>query len=145
MREPDAIDSAILDLLCADSRQPLKQIGAAVGLSVSSVQERIARLVADGLIAGYSIRRGASLRGARAYMLVTTLGAQCAVVAPRLMGIAEIVRCDSVAGETDMVLLVEAANGAALQAVRDRVAATEGVVSVVTLPVMVERFARQQP
>ena len=142
MREPDAVDKAILDLLSADSRQPLKQLGASVGLSVSSVQERIARLVAEGLIAGYSIRRGASLRGARAYMLVTTRGAQCAVVAPRLEAIGAITRCDSVAGETDLVLLVEASDGAALQTVRDRVAATEGVISVVTLPVMVERFTR---
>jgi predicted GTPase len=75
-------------------------------------------------------------------MLVTTAGAQCAVVAPRLLHIAQIVRCDSVAGETDLVLTVEGRDAAALQAVRDRVAATEGVTAVVTMPVMVQRFAR---
>lgn len=138
----DAKDAAILDLLSADSRAPLKTIAAAVGLSVSSVGERIARMVADGTIAGYSIRRGDAQTGARAYMLVTTAGAQCALVAPRLLGIAEIVRCDSVPGEIDMVLTVEAGDAGAVQAVRDRVAATEGVVRVVTLPVLVERFAR---
>lgn len=138
----DAKDAAIVDALSADSRAPLKQIAALVGLSVSSVQERIARLVADGTIAGFSIRRGAQETTARAYMLVTTEGAQCAVVAPRLLDIAQIVRCDSVAGQTDMVLTVEGRDAAALQAVRDRVAATEGVSGVVTMPVMVQRFAR---
>ncbi len=139
---PDAKDDAILDALGVDSRAPLKHIAAQVGLSVSSVQERIARLVAAGTIAGFSIRRGPAETGARAYMLVTTAGKQCATVAPLLLGIAEIVRCDSVAGETDMVLTVAARDPAALQAVRDRVAATDGVTGVVTLPVMVQRFAR---
>lgn len=41
-----------------------------------------------------------------------------------------------------MVLTVEGRDAAALQAVRDRVAATEGVTGVVTMPVMVQRFAR---
>ncbi|MBN9165742.1 MAG: Lrp/AsnC family transcriptional regulator [Myxococcales bacterium] len=138
----DDKDAAILDALAADSRAPLKAIAAAVGLSRSSVQERIARLVADGTIAGFSIRRGAEQKGARAYMLVATAGAQCAAVAPRLLGIAEITRCDSVAGETDMVLTVEARDAAALQAVRDRIASVDGVTGVVTMPVMVARFAR---
>lgn len=79
---------------------------------------------------------------ARAFMLVTTQGNQCAAVAPRLLEIAEILSCDSVAGDTDMVLSVAARDGAGLQAVRDRVAATPGVVNVVTMPVMVRRFAR---
>ena len=139
---PDAKDEAIIDALSLDSRAPLKQVAALVGLSVSSVQERIARLVAEGTIAGFSIRRGVRESGARAYMLVTTAGSQCASVAPRLLGIAEITRCDSVAGETDMVLTVEARSPDALQAVRDRVASTEGVVAVVTMPVMTQRFAR---
>lgn len=138
----DKKDAAILDALSADSRAPLKQIAALVGLSVSSVQERIARLVADGTIAGFSIRRGQLETTARAYMLVTTAGAQCAIVAPRLLDITQIVRCDSVAGETDMVLTVEGRDAATLQAVRDRVAATEGVTGVITMPVMAQRFAR---
>jgi DNA-binding Lrp family transcriptional regulator len=138
----DSKDAAIVDALSADSRAPLKQIAAAVGLSVSSVQERIARLVADGTIAGFSIRRGAAETSSRAYMLVTTAGVQCAVVAPRLLHIAEIVRCDSVAGSTDLVLVVEGRDAAKLQTVRDRVAATEGVTAVVTMPVMMQRFAR---
>lgn len=138
----DSKDAAIVDALSADSRAPLKQIAAAVGLSVSSVQERIARLVADGTIAEFSIRRGPAETSSRAYMLVTTAGAQCAAVAPRLLHIAEIVRCDSVAGSTDLVLVVEGRDAAALQRVRDRVAATEGVTAVVTMPVLMQRFAR---
>lgn len=65
----DAKDAAIVDALSADSRAPLKQIAALVGLSASSVQERIARLVANGTIEGFSIRRGAVETTARAYML----------------------------------------------------------------------------
>lgn len=139
-RPLDSKDHLILDLLARDSRMPLKTIGAGVGLASSSVQERIARLQAEGVIEGFTIRRAPAASGVRAYMLVTTSGQQCASVAPLLQPIAEIVRCDSVAGETDMVLTVEAPEAEALQAVRDRVASTPGVVNIVTLPVMVRRF-----
>lgn len=50
MRSPNDRDRVILDLLARDSRLSLKQIGSAAGLSGSAVQERIARLVKDGLI-----------------------------------------------------------------------------------------------
>lgn len=139
-RRLDDKDQLILDLLTRDSRLPLKSIGARVGLSSSSVQERVARLQAEGAIEGFTIRRGPAQMQVRAYMLVTTSGQQCAAVAPRLQGIAEITRCDSVAGETDMVLTIEARDAEAVQAVRDRVAGVEGVVNVVTMPVMVRRF-----
>ena len=138
----DDKDSALLDLLRRDSRTPLKVLGGAVGLSISAVQERIARLVRDGVIEAFTIRTDPGWRPARAIMLVTTQSRQCAVVAPKLDHIPEIVACDSVAGDIDLVLEVAAADSARVQAIRDEVAAVEGVVAVTTLPVLVRRFVR---
>lgn len=137
----DDIDDRLLDLLVADSRTPLKQLGAAVGLSTSAVQERIARLERDGAIRGYTIRR-ADRDTHRATMLVTTAAQQCATIAPLLVQIPEITRCESVAGDIDMVLTLEATSPARLQDIRDEIAAIAGVVSIVTLPHLVTRFSR---
>ena len=142
LRALDDKDRTLLRRLAIDSRTPLKALGAEVGLSTSAVQERIARLEREGAIAAFTISLAGDLRGARAYMIVTTESQSCAEVAPRLAGIPEIVVCDSVAGDIDMVLTVEAADGARLQAIRDEIAQTSGVRQVVTLPVMTRRFAR---
>ncbi|MCB1516965.1 MAG: Lrp/AsnC family transcriptional regulator [Hyphomicrobiaceae bacterium] len=138
----DAKDEALIDLLRKDARMPLKALGASVGLSISAVRERIARLVETRIIEGFTIRTAPDFRPHRALMMVTTQSQQCAVVAPKLEHIAEIVACDSVGGEVDLVLDVSTASSARMQEIRDQVAGTEGVVSVVTLPVLVRRFAR---
>ncbi len=51
----DDIDRKILDLLAEDSRRVLTDIGGAVGLSASAVNERIRRLANDGAIRRFTI------------------------------------------------------------------------------------------
>jgi Lrp/AsnC family transcriptional regulator, leucine-responsive regulatory protein len=63
-------------------------------------------------------------------------------VAPRIAHIKEIVRCDSVAGDIDLILMLETQSPDRLQAIRDEISSLEGVREVVTLPRMIERFAR---
>jgi DNA-binding Lrp family transcriptional regulator len=142
MRALDDKDETLLQLLREDSRTPLKSLGAVVGLSTSTVQERLARLKRDGAIAAFTIREPEASGRSHAYMLVTTESQSCADVAPHLLPIPEIVRCDSLAGDIDMVLLVEARSPERLQAVRDQIAVVSGVRDVVTLPRMTGRFAR---
>lgn len=51
----DEIDRKIIGILAQDSRRSLTDIGAAVELSPSSVNERIRRLVASGVIRRFTI------------------------------------------------------------------------------------------
>lgn len=50
----DSIDRRLLDLLQGDARASYAELGAAVGLSVSAVNERIRKLVARGAIRSFS-------------------------------------------------------------------------------------------
>ncbi len=52
MTSLDAFDLAILRILQRDNTTPQRQIGEAVNLSAPSVQRRIRRMEADGVIAG---------------------------------------------------------------------------------------------
>ena len=51
----DEIDRKIIELLAEDARRALADIGAVVGLSPSSVNERIRRLVASGAIRRFTV------------------------------------------------------------------------------------------
>jgi Lrp/AsnC family transcriptional regulator, leucine-responsive regulatory protein len=51
----DSIDSKIIGILAADARASLTEIGTAVALSPSAVNERIRRLVAAGVIRGFTL------------------------------------------------------------------------------------------
>ena len=51
----DEIDRKIIELLAEDSRRALADIGGVVGLSPSSVNERIRRLVASGAIRRFTV------------------------------------------------------------------------------------------
>ena len=52
MNRLDDIDCKLLGLLQADGRMPLAELGKTVGLSTSSVSERVRRLHRCGVIAG---------------------------------------------------------------------------------------------
>lgn len=59
----DEIDLKIIDLLAADARRALADIGQAVGLSPSSVNERIRRLQASGAIRKFTVDAGPEALG----------------------------------------------------------------------------------
>ena len=52
----DDIDRNILSLLQADASASYAALGRAVGLSVSAVNERVKKLEARGVLAGYTVR-----------------------------------------------------------------------------------------
>jgi DNA-binding Lrp family transcriptional regulator len=52
----DDTDRSILDLLRENARRPLREIAAAVGLTVAPVQRRIARLENLGVIERYTVQ-----------------------------------------------------------------------------------------
>lgn len=59
----DDIDRKIVDLLSADSRRSLADIGSAVNLAPSSVNERIRRLTAAGAIKRFTVELAPSAVG----------------------------------------------------------------------------------
>jgi DNA-binding Lrp family transcriptional regulator len=139
VKAPDAVDEKLLTLLERDARRPVIALARAVGLSRSAVQERLARLERDGIIAGYTLRRGRRLAGAagtKAVLLVKIESRPCDAVTRLFRDWSEIKACYSVAGEFDAVLVVEVASPEALGEFRNRLAAIAGVSTIVTAPVL---------
>jgi Lrp/AsnC family transcriptional regulator, leucine-responsive regulatory protein len=137
----DETDRRLLAELQADGR--LTQV-ARVGLSRTAVQERIARLEQTGVIRGYTIRLGnpGAAPKLRAYLLVKG-GPSHDRAVKALEGMPEVKVADSVSGNIDLVLQLEAEHLEEINRVRDEVAKLPGVASTQTLLVMAPRFDRR--
>lgn len=144
MKPLDDIDRRLIALLADNARRPLVSLAKAVGLSRSAVQERLQRLERSGAIAGYTIRRG--IDGAPPTQAWLQLrfkpGKACADVMDALTAIEAVRVAHSVAGEVDLLVLVECAAIADLARVREQVAALPAVASVTTLPVLAVQLRR---
>ena len=107
----DAIDRKILQVLQADARASLQQIGQAVGLSASPCWERIRKLEAAGVIECYTVRLNAQSLGLNETVLVQlTLDSHTDNTLEKfgetLATIPEVVEAYLVSGEYDYLLRV---------------------------------------
>jgi len=137
----DARDENIIGCLRQNARTPLAALARKVGLSRSATQDRLRRLERDGVILGYTLRLRSSSTALQAWLtLVLAPGYSCQDVAPLLLRRRDVLVCHSVAGPTDLLVLVEAGGAEALSALREDIAEIEGVASVLTSPVLADHL-----
>ena len=139
----DDKDRGLIAALRRNARESLVSLARRVGLSRSATQERLRRLERDGVILGYTARLAGTAAAApvRALIAVSFVpGRKCDHVVPQLSGLPEIVTCQSLAGAIDPMLTVDCASTAALDAIRDTVAATPGVATATTHVVLRTHF-----
>lgn len=108
-RVPDERDLAILAALQADARATYAQVAREVGLSPSSVHDRVRKLEESGVIRGYRALVDAEAVGlyVTALISVTPLDPrQPDDLAQRVDEFSEIEDCYSVAGEENYILKV---------------------------------------
>jgi len=72
-RSPDAKDKFLITLLRNSARAPVTLLARKMGMSCSAVQQRLARLERDRVIAGYTVRLTQDLDAApfRAYVMLS--------------------------------------------------------------------------
>ena len=131
----DATDAAILGLLEANARLPLKSIAGSVGLARSSVRDRITRLEAAGIIVGYHARVAADER-LSALLSVTLDETPSPKIVAAVTAMPEVRRCYSLSGPVALAVEIEAATPRLLNAARDRIALLPGVARVVTAMIL---------
>jgi len=140
----DEIDRQIIVILQGNAREPIASLARKVRLSRSAVQERLARLERNRIITGYTLRlsRDAPRAAVSAYLLLYLEGPICERVAPPISRILEVKKSQSISGEIDMILQVEADSLERLNEVRNQVEAIHGVRKVTTGIVLADRFDR---
>lgn len=136
IRVPDDIDRALLTALRANARTSLAGLGETVRLSRNAVRQRIERLERDGYIRGYTIVE-AGAGGAEETVAATLLIDRAdrlrgGEVIAALNGIPEVVQCDVVSGQLDLVVRVEAADPGRIREIWQQIADLPGVRDITT-------------
>jgi len=133
----DDIDRRLIVLLQDDARLSTVALAKAVGLARTTVQERLARLEATGVINGYTLRLGQTGQALQAWLLLHHEdGYTCDDVMPALNQLPQVQQCYSVAGQIDLLVLVRADTAEQLAQLRERIVMLKGVATVTTLPIL---------
>lgn len=132
----DPLDERILAELTANARIAHAELGAKVNLSRNAVRQRIERLERDGAIQGYTIRQGGSGQPASLISAVVFVYRHDRMrgedVLSALREIPEVVQCDVLSGEFDLMLRLQAASPDRVHLVWKQIAAMPGVENTVT-------------
>jgi DNA-binding Lrp family transcriptional regulator len=141
-RRPDEVDDALIALLKVDAREPVAALARRLGLSRSAVQERLARLERDGIIAGYTLRLNAAPARDRLQAIVRfTMNPKFTPqVVERIRHIPEAEACWSVSGAFDLVVFVSADSAVRLNQVLQSFGEIEGVERTTSSIVLVTEF-----
>lgn len=146
----DRIDQSILAELTRNARISHAELAGKVLLSRNAVRQRIDRMERQGYIQGYTVVAGAPGQGlVSAFLMVYRKDrVRGADVIALLQSIPEVVLCDVVSGDFDLLVRVEARSLERIQEIWEQIAATPGVadtVTAMTLSNYVRRAAAELP
>lgn len=143
MKALDEKDRRLIALLQDDARAPVVTLAKAVGLSRSAVQERLARLEEAGVIAQYTLRLGKAEGRVEAWLMIRHAeGFTCDDILPLLLSLPSVRLCHSLAGDVDLLVLVETGSPGELAELREQVLlyrTVENVTTSVVLQTLLDR------
>src|SRR5690606_38955754 len=144
LETPTDADQALIALLHENARASTAELARRLGVSRTTVQSRIERLEARGIIAGYGVRLSAPYeRGlVRAHVLLTVTPKQADAVVRSLRALPQVRTLHSVGGSFDMIVVVESPSISDLDALLDRIGLTEGVERTLSSIILSTRIER---
>jgi len=137
-------DHRLIDLLRRDARASVTELARALDLSRSTVQNRINRLEAIGVIRGYSVELGGeySRNQVEAHVSIKVHQKLTAKTNLELEQISQVAQLCSVSGEYDLIAIVQAPSLEELSAVLDEIGNLEGVERTNSSVVLETKFRR---
>ncbi len=140
----DGTDRRLLAALRRNARAPISALARALGLSRATVRQRLARLEASGVIAGYTVRLGHEVEGAliRAYCNIE-VDPKAGPAVVRALGRMEAVEAVyGVSGRIDYVARLRAPTPAALEGALDAIGTIDGVRSTDSAVILSTKLER---
>ena len=143
-RSLDDTDRRLLALLSANARTPTALLARHLGLSRSTVQERLKRLERDRVIVGYTVTLGAveAPAGVGAQVMLTLDPKFQDRAVEALRGLPEVKSARTVSGRYDLVAEVTAPTSEALDAVLTRIGKLPGVTRTTSSILLSTKFRR---
>lgn len=123
----DDTDRQLIGLLRDNARLPVAALAKALGVSRGTVQNRIDRLIAQGVLQGFTVKAKPETEGVRAVMLLAIEGERSDLVRQSLRRFPEVRAVHSTNGRWDMVAELSAASLADFDRVLHRIRLISGV------------------
>jgi DNA-binding Lrp family transcriptional regulator len=135
----DGLDGRLVGLLMAEPRIGVLEASRRLGVARGTVQARLDRMQARGVITGYGPDVDPAAIGYQVMAFITLEIRQAGghdPVADRLAAIAEVLEAHTITGAGDMLCRVVARSNADLQRVIDSIVGLDGVVRTSTVIVL---------
>ena len=138
-------DEELLVLLRLNAREPVAALARKLGLSRTTVQDRLRKLEDNGTIAGYSLKLGSESKGAGLSAMIS-LGIEPKKQAEVSLAVSRIPQVETlytVSGKFDYVALVRAPTAEAIDKLIDQMTALGGVTDVETSVILSTKLDRR--
>ncbi len=140
----DDADRKLLSLLREDARLSTAALARNLGVARTTVVERMKRLERDGVVAGYTVRLNAKLRGRmlRVHVLLRVDAKQGEAVVEALRSISQVRGVYAISGAFDSLVFVEGETTEEIDGVLDAIGILPGVEKTQSSLVLSVKFDR---
>ncbi len=138
-------DEELIGLLQVNAREPVAALARKLGLSRTTVQDRLRKLEDSGVIAGYALRLAekAPIKGISAVVLVAAEPKRQNDVAQSMTRLPQVHTLHSVSGKFDLVAIVTTGTTDQMDKFIDNVIALPGVTDVETSVILSTKLDRR--
>ena len=129
MRDLDALDRQLIGQLRADGRAPVSRLADALGVSRGTVQNRLDRLIDEGVIVGFTarLREDVADDEVRAMMVIRLVGQSTTAVVRQLRGMPEVRAVHTTNGAWDLMAEIAVASLPDLDRVLSMIRSIHGI------------------
>lgn len=141
---PTDADQALIALLRENARASTAELARRLGVSRTTVQSRIERLEARGVITGYGVRLSPGYEQGlvKAHVLLTVAPKQADAVVRALRALSQVRTAHFVSGSFDMIVVVESPSISDLDSLLDRIGELDGVERTLSSIILSTRIDR---
>jgi len=138
-------DEELIALLRVDAREPVASLARKLGLSRTTVQDRLKRLEDQGAIAGYSVKlaREIDKGGIRAIITISVEPRRQVEVARLLSRLPQFETLHTVSGKFDLVGLAKTASAEDMDRLMDEIGAIPGITRTETAVILSTKLDRR--
>jgi DNA-binding Lrp family transcriptional regulator len=138
-------DKALLALLKLNAREPVASLARKLGVSRTTIQDRLRRLERDRIIEGYAVKLSDKIaaRGIRAFVSIEIMPRRQIEVTRRLAKFPAVEGLYAVSGRYDLIALVAIDDMEALNSLLDSVAEFDGVTGTDSFIILSTKISRR--
>jgi DNA-binding Lrp family transcriptional regulator len=138
-------DEELVNMLRINAREPVAALARNLGVSRTTVQDRLKRLEEQGVIAGYTLKlaKEQSVKGIAALVTISVEPRRQIEVAKILAKFTQIETLHTVSGKIDLIAMVRTATSEDMDKLIDQIGIISGVTEIETAVILSTKVDRR--